>query len=203
MKKILYAILFLCTAICAQAQVEGTANEFKITFNNPDYTNYCAAQIDVTVGNGLTLDVKSVHYDLPDHDVKISKIEGGYRFLVYSFASVSLPAQTVIRPVMSVSGASVTEDININVTERYTLLNGTENKKTYQLQVKGTPEIKEKTGDLNGDGVVDTRDIVCAVDVMMHPESHTQEQLNEADMNNDAKIDAQDIVCIMNKILGK
>ena len=61
--------------------------------------------------------------------------------------------------------------------------------------------ISRPHGDVNGDGVVDAADIVCLVNMMMHPSAGTD--ISFADLNGDKALSDQDIAIITNIILKK
>ena len=61
--------------------------------------------------------------------------------------------------------------------------------------------ISRPHGDVNGDGVVDAADIVCLVNMMMHPSASTD--ISFADLNGDKALNDQDIAIITNIILKK
>lgn len=61
--------------------------------------------------------------------------------------------------------------------------------------------ISRPHGDVNGDGVVDAADIVCLVNMMMHPSASTD--ISFADLNGDKALNDQDIAVITNIILKK
>lgn len=56
-------------------------------------------------------------------------------------------------------------------------------------------------GDVNGDGMVDAADIVCLVNMMMHPSAGMD--ISFADLNGDKALSDQDIAIITNIILKK
>lgn len=63
------------------------------------------------------------------------------------------------------------------------------------------PEPINDPGDVNGDGVIDIRDVTMTMQYVLNRREFNEKQLKAADVNSDNAIDVQDVVLIMRYIL--
>ncbi len=61
------------------------------------------------------------------------------------------------------------------------------------INVKSCP-----SGDANGDGEIDVRDVVCIINNILG----TDNCGGDSDCNGDGEVDVRDVICVINKILG-
>ncbi|HIB58379.1 MAG TPA: hypothetical protein EYO41_04075 [Candidatus Marinimicrobia bacterium] len=69
------------------------------------------------------------------------------------------------------------------------------------IKVLALPEAETGLGDVNGDCSVDVADILLIVDMILHPETIEDTELQYADLNHDQVIDVLDIVLLIQFIL--
>ena len=69
------------------------------------------------------------------------------------------------------------------------------------IKVLELPEAETGPGDVNGDCSVDVADILLIVDMILHPETMEDTELQYADLNHDQVIDVLDIVLLIQFIL--
>jgi len=69
------------------------------------------------------------------------------------------------------------------------------------IKVLALPEAETGLGDVNGDCSVDVADILLIVDMILHPETMEDTELQYADLNHDQVIDVLDIVLLIQFIL--
>lgn len=69
-----------------------------------------------------------------------------------------------------------------------------------RLSKKVTGAAPIKKGDVNGDGEINTKDIVDLVSYMM---GNTTLSLSAADVNGDGKVDITDVLMVSNAIMNK
>ncbi len=69
------------------------------------------------------------------------------------------------------------------------------------IKVLALPEVETGPGDVNGDCSVDVMDILHIVDMILHPETVEDDELQYADLNHDQIIDVLDIVLLIQFIL--
>ena len=109
---------------------------------------------------------------------------------------------TVVKIVYDVSGSAVIgescalelSDVEVRVELEQTVPVTTENGTFFFCALK--------TGDVNGDDVVDIIDVIKVVRFILGEEVPTQNQICAADANHDSSIDILDAVEIINLILG-
>jgi len=70
------------------------------------------------------------------------------------------------------------------------------------LAVASTGSSEAMLGDVNGDGIIDVRDVVLVQRHVLGKITLTAEQLKAADINGDGLVDARDVALIMQYALG-
>ena len=64
------------------------------------------------------------------------------------------------------------------------------------------PALGDASGDLTGDCLIDVSDLLTLANLLMWPDSVTDDQRAKADMNHDSKLNVLDMVKLVDKVLG-
>ena len=70
------------------------------------------------------------------------------------------------------------------------------------LQLLTYPALDVSSGDLTGDCLIDVSDLLTLANLLMWPDSVTDDQRARADMNHDSKLNVLDMVKLVDKVLG-
>tara|TARA_B100000315_G_scaffold56303_1_gene50621 strand:- start:1458 stop:2324 length:867 start_codon:yes stop_codon:yes gene_type:complete len=70
------------------------------------------------------------------------------------------------------------------------------------LQLLTYPVLDVSSGDLTGDCLIDVADLLKLADLLMWPDSASDDERAKADMNHDSKLNVLDMVKLVDKVLG-
>lgn len=87
-------------------------------------------------------------------------------------------------------------------TKGYAARQTYDSEKTYKLYLVPVNDDKIGTGDLNGDGKVDSMDMYNIIQYILGNIELSESQIKAVDLNNDNKIDSMDMYLIIQKVLN-
>lgn len=169
---------------------EGVAKiNFKVTAENETSTEY-------------NLEIKQI---LPVNDVKVNDIVSKLDTRINSDYMYGISPGTTMEGLINTvkknkGSATITDSLgqtkkdNVLVTGDKITIEGTTEKKTYTISVRG---------DINGDGAVKINDLILLQSHILEKVKLTNEKMYAADINYDSNLKINDLILIQSYILGK